>query len=116
EEEARLKKDAEALEKWQRAREAALGELKNFEVNRKRRWASCSHQDQKQGWTIWPISNYPDGRLRGYCTVCTMPIEPEHYEFDAYGKKTLVEEHPLYKLVLQRDHQLYSGFMPVMNY
>lgn len=118
EEEARLKKDAEALEKWRRAREAALSELKHFDANRKRRWATCpgAHKDKNGVWTIWPISNYPDGRLRGYCTQCTMPIEPEHYEYDAHGNATKVEAHPLYNVVLERDQQIYSGFLAVMNY
>lgn len=116
EEEARLKKDEDALAKWQRAREAALSELKNFDKNRRTRWERCTHEDQKHGSTIWPISNYPDGRLRGYCTQCTMPIEPEHYEYDANGKATKVPEHPLYKKVLQRDNDIYSSFLPVMTY
>lgn len=116
EEEARQRKDAEALEKWNRERAAALGELQRKVVNDEHRWNTCAHEDQKGGSTIWPISNQPDGRLCGTCSQCGVPIRPEHYEYDCNGKATLVPEHPLYKKVLQRDMQIYSAFLPVMNY
>lgn len=116
EEEARLAKDADALAKWNRARQAALDELSNFTRNRDNRWKSCKHKDVKQNWTIWPISNFPDGRLRGTCTQCGVPIEPAHYEYDANGKSTLVAEHPLYHVVLERDQDIYAPFLPVMTY
>ena len=116
EEDARLKKDADALSKWERARKAALDELKNKDTNDKRRFADCSHKDRNKIWTIWPISNFPDGRLRGYCSQCGMPIHPEHYEYDAEGKPTRVPEHQLYHIVIERDRDIYSGFLPVMTY
>lgn len=106
--EATINKETKALAQLERARSQAHSELKRKRENEQRRYDSCPHTDQKQGSTIYPISNNPDHQLRGVCTQCTMPIEPAHYEEDAYGKKTLVPEHPLYKLVLQRDAALYG--------
>jgi hypothetical protein len=114
--EAADRKDAEALVKLERARKQSLDELKRKRQNDERRWAGCSHKDQTGGWTIWPIGNRPGYVLGGYCTQCTMPIEAEHLEYDAYGKATKVAQHPLYHIVLEREQKLYSAFLPVMNY
>jgi hypothetical protein len=113
---AQQKKDADALAKLERARKLSLDELKNKDKNDKARWARCSHKDQNLGWTIWPISNMPNGRLIGHCNLCFLAILPEHVEEDAYGKKTVVPEHPLYHIVLEREQHLYASFLPVMNY
>jgi hypothetical protein len=114
--EASDKKDAEALAKLERARKMSLDELKRKSENDQKRWAGCSHKDQTGGWTIWPIGNRPGFVLGGYCTQCTMPIEEAHLEFDAYGKGTKIERHPLYHIVLEREQKLYASFLPVMNY
>jgi hypothetical protein len=114
--EAADKKDSVALAKLERARKQSLDELQRKRENDEKRWAGCSHKDQTSGWTIWPIGNRPGFVLGGYCTQCTMPIEEEHLEFDAYGKATKVARHPLYHVVLEREQKLYSAFLPVMNY
>lgn len=114
--EAQDNKDQVALAKLEKAREQSLGELKRKGENDKKRWARCSHKDQTQGWTIWPISNMPDHQLIGYCSLCGMPVLPQHVEEDAYGKKTVVPEHKLYHIVLEREQHLYSSFLPVMSY
>jgi hypothetical protein len=113
---AQAKKDADALEKLERARQNSLSSLKQRRINRELKQKYCKHADQKGGSAIYVISNHPDRQLRGWCSHCELYIEPEHYEEDASGKKTLIPEHPLYQTVLQRDRELYGGFVELHSY
>jgi hypothetical protein len=114
--EAKKRKDEEARAKLDRARKDAHDALQHVETNKHKRWANCSHKDARNIDTIWPISNHPDRLLHGVCTGCGMPVDPAHYEEDAYGKKTLVPEHPLYQRLLQRDREIYSAPIAVTSY
>jgi hypothetical protein len=114
--EAAQAKDEAAKERIERDKKQLHDQMKIALENKELRIRNCSHKDQKGGSTIFPISNHPDGRLRGICTKCPIYIEPEHVETDARDKKTVIPEHPLYKLVLQRDQDLYSDAISVTTY
>jgi len=114
--EAQSAKDAAALEKLERARKNSLDSLRQRRVNRELKQKHCPHKDQKGGSAIYVISNHPDRQLRGWCSHCELYIEPEHVEVDANGKETIVPEHPLYQTVLQRDRELYGGFVELHSY
>ena len=114
--EAQEKKDAEALATLERQRKEALASLNTRLELKEAQIENCPHTDQKGGSTIWPISNSPDGQLRGICSHCPIFIEPAHYEEDAYGNRTLIPEHPLYKLVKERDRAIYGGFVQLTSY
>jgi len=114
--EATAKKEADAAAKLERLRRNSLDELKRKRENDEKRWELCPHTDQKGGSSIFPISNHPDRQLRGTCIHCGLYIEPAHFEEDANGKRTLIPEHPLYKIVLQRDQALYAEFVPSIAY
>lgn len=109
-------KEAEAAARIERDRKQLLAQMKIKIENDEQRWKNCPHVDRNNGSTIYPISNWPDRQLRGTCTKCGIFIQPEHIEVDANGKKTLVPEHPLYRIVLQRDQALYSEFVPTTGY
>jgi hypothetical protein len=109
-------KDEQAKARIERDKKQLHEQMQLKIDNDARRIKSCPHTDQKGGSTIFPISNHPDRRLRGICTKCPIYIEPEHVETDAHGKKTLIAEHPLYKIVLQRDQALYSDTISVTTY
>jgi hypothetical protein len=109
-------KDEQAKARIERDKKQLHEQMQLKIDNDARRIKSCPHTDQKGGSTIFPISNHPDRRLRGICTKCPIYIEPEHVETDAHGKKTLIAEHPLYKIVLQRDQALYSESISVTTY
>lgn len=109
-------KDAEAAAKIERDRKQLRDQMDIKLKNDAARQANCSHKDQRQGSTIFPISNWPDRQLRGTCTKCGIFIQPQHLEYDAAGKATLVPQHPLYQLVLQRDIDIYSEFVPTTGY
>jgi hypothetical protein len=113
---AQAKKDTEALEKLERARKNSLDSLRQRRINRELKQKHCPHKDQKGGSAIYVISNHPDRQLRGWCSHCELYIEPEHVEVDANGKETIVPEHPLYQTVLQRDRELYGGFVELHSY
>jgi hypothetical protein len=114
--EAADKKDEDAKARIERDKKQLHEQMQLKIDNDARRIKSCPHTDQKGGSTIFPISNHPDRRLRGICTKCPIYIEPEHVETDALGKKTHIPEHPLYKIVLQRDQALYSESISVTTY
>jgi len=114
--EALEKREFQAAATLERRKQQSLGELRRKNENDKRRWEACPHEDQKGGSKIWPISNFPDHLLRGYCTDCGIFIEPAHYEEDAEGRKTLIPQHPLYHIVIKRDAQIYAGFVPLTSY
>lgn len=114
--EAKKRKDEEARVRLDRARKDAHTALQQVEENKQKRYDNCSHEDGLGVPTIWPISNHPDRMLHGVCTQCIMPIDPEHIEVDANGKKTRVPEHPLYKKLLQRDRKIYSAPIAVTSY
>jgi hypothetical protein len=109
-------KDEDAKARIERDKAQLHEQMQIALQNKEKRIRSCPHTDQKGGSTIFPISNHPDRRLRGICTKCPIYIEPEHVEADAHGKKTLIAEHPLYKIVLQRDQALYSESISVTTY
>lgn len=109
-------KEADAAARIERDRKQLLEQMKIGIRNKELQAEHCPHEDQRGGSTLYPISNNPDGRLRGLCTKCPIYIEPEHFEIDGNGKKTKVAEHPLYKKVLQRDQQMYSNFTPLTGY
>jgi hypothetical protein len=113
---AAQRKDEDAKARIERDKKQLHDQMQLKIDNDARRIKSCPHTDQKGGSTIFPISNHPDRRLRGICTKCPIYIEPEHVETDAHGKKTLIAEHPLYKIVLQRDQALYSDTISVTTY
>jgi hypothetical protein len=114
--EATERKDAEALATLTRQRNLTLDELKRKRVNDAAEIARCPHTDQRGGSLIYPIGNFPDHQLRGKCMRCPVFIEPEHFEYDFHGNATLIPEHPLYKKVLERDAQIYAGFVPLTSY
>jgi hypothetical protein len=109
-------KDAEAQARIARDRKQLHDQMMIMLDNKKKRADRCTHEDQKGGSTLFPISNWPDRQLRGLCTQCPIFIEPQHIEVDANGKKTLVPEHPLYQKVLQRDQALYSDQVFATSY
>lgn len=77
----------------------------------------CSHEDKRGTSTIFPISNFHDGRgIRGICVQCHLMVQPAHLEYGYDDKTTLIPEHPLYKIVLRRENDLYSEFMPMTSY
>jgi hypothetical protein len=109
-------KDEDAKARIERDKAQLHEQMQIALENKETRIRNCSHADQRRGSTIFPISNHPDRRLRGICTKCPIYIEPEHVETDAHGNKTVIAEHPLYKIVLQRDRDLYSESISVTTY
>jgi hypothetical protein len=109
-------KDEDAKARIERDKKQLHDQMRIALENKELRIRNCSHKDQKGGSTIFPISNHPDGRLRGICTKCPIYIEPEHVETDARNKKTVIPEHSLYRTVLQRDQDLYSDAISVTTY
>lgn len=114
--EAQRKKDADILARLEKERKQLHEQMQIKLHNDAQRQANCPHTDQRGGSTIYPISNSTDRQLRGTCTRCGIYIQPEHVETDGNGKQTIIPEHPLYKLVLQRDQALYAEFVPSTNY
>lgn len=114
--EAQQRKDADAQARLERERKQLHEQMQIYLENKELRIRSCNHKDQRGGSTIYVVSNHPDRRPRGVCSRCPIYIEPEHYEVDAFGRHVLVDEHPLYKTVIQRDQDLYSEFVPTTSY
>lgn len=106
--------------KRQRDRKQILEQAALRIENERKAQAACAsfgHKHPQSGDSaIYPISNWPDGRIRGTCLQCRAFIQPEHLEIGADGKNVLVPEDKFYQEVLRREFTLYSQFLPTTGY
>lgn len=103
--------DPAVVAREQREKKMMMEDEAESRRNKERLQASCPHKYPSGGSAIQCVHNFPDRRPRGICMICQIFLEPKRWVILApdrenpRGKPVIVDAHPLYHLVLEREAQ-----------